>query len=96
MSDDSSTRQRIKQVLVESLNLEGTTPGSIGDDTPLWGEEGLGLDSVDALELVVALEQEYGFKIESEEIGQETLSTVARLEAFVEKLQAENEVRSPA
>lgn len=95
MSSDSSTRQRIKEILVESLNLEGTTPESIGDDMPLWGD-GLGLDSVDALELMVALEQEYGFKIDSEEIGQETLSTVAKLEEFVEKLKADAEVRSPA
>lgn len=93
MSSDSFTRQRIKEILVESLNLEGTTPESIGDDMPLWGD-GLGLDSVDALELMVALEQEYGFKIDSEEIGQETLSTVAKLEEFVEKLKAE--VGSPA
>lgn len=95
MSSDVSTRQRIKEILVESLNLEGTTPESISDDMPLWGE-GLGLDSVDALELVVALEQEYGFKIDSEEIGQETLATVAKLQEFVDKLKAESEVRSPA
>lgn len=95
MSSDSSTRQRIKEILVESLNLEGTTPESIGDDMPLWGD-GLGLDSVDALELIVSLEQEYGFKIDSEEIGQETLSTVAKLEEFVEKLRAEAKLGAEA
>lgn len=87
MPSDSHTRQRIKEILVESLNLESMTPDSIGDDMPLWGE-GLGLDSVDALELMVALEQEYGFKIDSENIDQESLSTVARLEEFVHQLQA--------
>ena len=87
MPSDSSTRQRIKEILVESLNLESMTPETIGDDMPLWGE-GLGLDSVDALELMVALEQEYGFKIDSENIDQESLATVARLEEFVHQLQA--------
>ncbi len=87
MSSAPSTRQRIKQILVESLNLEDTTPEMIGDDMPLWGD-GLGLDSVDALELMVALEQEYGFKIESEELEQEDLATVIRLEEFVDKRRA--------
>ena len=87
MSSDLSTRQRIKEILVESANLEGTAPESIEDDMPLWGD-GLGLDSVDALELMVDLEQEYGFKIDSEEIGQETMSTVAKLAEFVEQLKA--------
>lgn len=83
MSSDASTRQRIKEILVESLNLEGTAPESIGDEDPLWGN-GLGLDSVDALELMIALEQAYDFKIESEELDQESLSNVARLAEYVE------------
>jgi acyl carrier protein len=87
MSSDASTRQRIREILVESLRLEGTTPESIGDESPLWGD-GLGLDSVDALELMVALEQEYGFRIESEEIDLASLANVARLAEFVESLQA--------
>lgn len=87
MSSSESTRQRIKEILVESLHLEGTTPESIGDELPLWGD-GLGLDSVDALELMVALEQEYGFEIESEEIDKATLANVACLAVFVESHQS--------
>lgn len=87
MSSVDSTRQRIKEVLVESLELEGTTPESIGDEAPLWGD-GLGLDSVDALELMVALEQEYGFEIDGEEFDQESLATVARIADFVESNRA--------
>lgn len=87
MSSDSSTRQRLKEILVESLNLEGTTPESIEDDMLLWGD-GLGLDSVDALELMVALEREYGFRIDSDNLEPETFSTVARLEEFVESQRA--------
>ena len=59
MADQTTIRGNLKRLIVESLNLEGLTPESIADDTPLFGQ-GLGLDSVDALELVVALEQEYG------------------------------------
>jgi len=80
-------RTRIKEVIIESLNLEGMTPGAIDDDAQLFGEEGLGLDSVDALELVVALEKAYGIRIDSEEIGQDAFASVSHLEAFVERLQ---------
>ena len=86
------TRDRIKRVIIDSLNLEGMTPSMIEDEAPLFGDgtsgEGLGLDSVDALELVVALEKEYDVRIESEEIGQEAFASVAALEGFVEKLRA--------
>ncbi len=88
MSNSSESRLRIKQILVETLKLEGMAPDAIGDETPLWGEGGLGLDSVDALELMVVLEQEYGVRIEDEEIGQETLANVVSLEALIERLRA--------
>jgi len=87
-----ATRDRIKRVIIESLNLEGMTPAMIGDEAPLFGDgssgDGLGLDSVDALELVVALEKEYDVRIDSEEIGQEAFASVAALEGFVDKLRA--------
>lgn len=84
-TDPAAVRQRIKEILIERLNLEGTTPEMIGDDAVLWGDE-LGLDSVDALELMIALEEEYGFRIDSEEVDQEDLATVARLEKLVREL----------
>ena len=46
---------QIRSLIIESLNLEGMSPEEIADDTPLFGEEGLGLDSIDALELGVTL-----------------------------------------
>lgn len=79
----ATTPERIKRLIVESLNLEGMSPEMIGDETPLFGE-GLGLDSVDALELVVALEKEFGIKIKSQEIGREVFSSVATLSEFIE------------
>jgi acyl carrier protein len=85
-ADSAAVRRRIKEILIERLHLEGTTPEMIDDETLLWGEE-LGLDSVDALELMVALEQEYGFRIDSEEVDQENLATVASLEKFVKSLE---------
>ncbi len=78
-----STQSRIKRLIVESLHLDGVRPEGIGDDQPLFGE-GLGLDSVDALELVVALEKEFGIKIKSQEMGREAFASVDALAAFVE------------
>ncbi|HZN54005.1 MAG TPA: phosphopantetheine-binding protein [Candidatus Polarisedimenticolaceae bacterium] len=74
---------RIKRLLVEKLHLEGLTPESIDDDMPLFGD-GLGLDSVDALELVVALEKEFALRIQSHEVGREAFASVAALAAYVE------------
>lgn len=47
--------QELKAFIIETMNLEDTTPNDIGDDLPLFTDEGLGLDSIDALELVLAL-----------------------------------------
>ena len=82
MSEVVTIQDRIKRLIVESLNLEGMKPEMIEDGTPLFGE-GLGLDSVDALELVVALEKEFGIKIKSQEMGREVFSSVATLSEFI-------------
>jgi acyl carrier protein len=74
--------RRLKEIIVENLNLEGTAPESIADGEALFGD-GLGLDSVDALELVVALEKEYGIKIRSDEIDPQAFATVDSLSRFV-------------
>jgi acyl carrier protein len=83
MSEVQATPFRIKRLIVNSLNLDGIQPETIDDDAPLFGE-GLGLDSVDALELVVALEKEFGIKIKSQELGREVFSSVASLSQFIE------------
>ena len=88
MTEIEQLVQRLKQIIVESLNLDGTEPDSIGDQEPLFGE-GLGLDSVDALELVVALEREYGIKIRSDEIDQSAFANVESLGRFVARCRAE-------
>lgn len=80
--EQSALRTNLKRLIVESLNLEGLTPDEIADDAPLFGQ-GLGLDSVDALELVVALEKEYGLKIQSHEVDKTAFASVANLADFV-------------
>lgn len=88
---DPELKGRIKRLIVERLKLE-MDPEEIGDADPLFGE-GLGLDSIDALELVLGLEQEFGVKIEDEEVGGEALASVDSLAAFVrDKAAAEKPV----
>lgn len=80
--EQAALRANLKRLIVESLNLDGLTPDKIADDTPLFGQ-GLGLDSVDALELVVALEKEYGMRIQSHEVDKTAFASVANLGDFV-------------
>lgn len=72
----------LKRLLVESLHLDGLDPASILDGEPLFGGR-LGLDSVDALELVVALERELGVAIPSDDIGGDAFATVGALAAWL-------------
>ncbi len=83
MTDLSRTelKRKIKTILVERLKLDREAD-SIGDDEALFGPEGLGLDSIDALELVLGVEQELGVKIDNEEVGLEALASVSRLAEF--------------
>ena len=73
---------RLKNLIVEALKLEGVTPAEIADDEPLIGA-GLNLDSIDALELVVRLEKEFGIKIGTSEESRTALASVAKLADFI-------------
>jgi len=57
-----TTKEQLKQILVSDLNLEDMTPEQIPDDSPLFGQ-GLGLDSLDAVELVVIVQRHFGVEI---------------------------------
>ena len=81
---EEAVRTRMKEIIVKSLNLEGMNPSQIGDDEALFGE-GLGLDSVDALEMMVALEKEYGIRIDGHQVGKETFTSVSTLATFVQE-----------
>ena len=82
MPNLDTTIDRMRELIVGSLGLDHVRPEEIDPDEPLFGD-GLGLDSVDALELVVAIEKEFGIKTESEEIGREAFSSVRALATFV-------------
>jgi acyl carrier protein len=82
MADDAQ-KLRIKNMLVEHLHLR-MEADSIGDTAPLFGDEGLGLDSVDAIEMVAGIEQEFGYTFASEDEAREVLKDVDTLAAFLE------------
>jgi acyl carrier protein len=82
MSASRPTIDDLKQMIVQSLQLEGVTPDMIGDEDPLFGS-GLGLDSVDALELVVAMEQRFKIRIKGEDVGREVFASAASLHRFL-------------
>jgi len=73
---------RLKHLIVDTLHLEGVAPDSIKDNEPLMGT-GLSLDSIDALELVVKIEKEFGIKIASSEESRVALASVASLADFI-------------
>ncbi|AXH13862.1 phosphopantetheine-binding protein [Malaciobacter mytili] len=72
-----------KQVLIEGLNLEDITPDDINDSDPLFGDDGLGLDSVDSIELVLIIEKEYGVKIQNPELYNEIFASVENLLKYI-------------
>ena len=77
-----SLKADIKQAIVRCLRLP-ISPGEIGDDTPLFVEEGLGLDSIDVLELVLELERSFGVAIRDEETGAVALRSVNTIHDFI-------------
>jgi acyl carrier protein len=84
MEDPNALKQHIKELMVETLMLQVTT-ADIGDDLPLFGPGGLGLDSVDALQLVVALDKHFGLKIRDPEAAREILRSVSSMAQAVQR-----------
>jgi acyl carrier protein len=76
---------KLKEQIIEALNLEDMTPDDIDSDAPLFGEEGLGLDSIDALELIVLIEKNYGIKLANPAEGKAIFKSVATIADFVSK-----------
>jgi acyl carrier protein len=75
-------RSEIKQLLIQALDLRGKTEADIDDDAPLFGA-GLGLDSLDALELAVALEDRFGVSVPEGEEGRTVFASVTALSEYV-------------
>lgn len=83
----SDLKENLKAQIIEQLNLEDLTPADIQDDAPLFGEEGLGLDSIDALEFIVLLDSNYGIKIADPSQGKEIFQSVNTLADYIAKNQ---------
>ena len=74
--------KNLKLQMIEALNLEGMTPEDIDDNAPIFGE-GLGLDSIDVLELIVLLEKNYGIRLASPAEGKNVFKSVAVMADYV-------------
>lgn len=76
-------KQELKEALIETLNLEEVTPLEIEDAAPLFGDEGLGLDSIDALEIILILERNYGIRIEKPSEGKTIFYSIDTLADYI-------------
>lgn len=85
----NNLHQELKEFIIETMNLEDITAAEIGDEMPLFGDEGLGLDSIDALELVLALKKKYQVVLEANDPAtRENLASVASLARLINSRQA--------
>ena len=79
-SEDLKTR--LKELLISGLRLQDVAPAGIADDQPIF-VDGLGLDSIDALELVVLIEEHFGIAIPDEEVGKKAFASINALAEFI-------------
>ena len=77
-------KDRLKRLIVEELNLEDVAPDEIDDNEPLFGKK-LGLDSIDAVEIVFQVEKTFGVAIKDMKEGRPALQSINSLAAFIEK-----------
>ncbi len=75
-------RAQIKEMLVKNLMLQ-VTPEQIGNELPLFGPDGLGLDSIDALELVVSMEKTFGVGVPNSDVASQALRTVNTIHDYI-------------
>jgi acyl carrier protein len=74
--------EKVKQMIIDSLRIEGMSPDEIDTDAPLFGE-GLGLDSIDALQLVVAMEKEFGVVVPDAATGSKVFASVRSMAGYI-------------
>lgn len=87
--NNMNLESQIKQLIIDSLGLEDITEADIDTDAPLFGDEGLGLDSVDALELGLAVQKAFGFQMDGEKENlREHFASVQTLADFIRSKQA--------
>ena len=85
---EDSLREQLKKIIIEELNLEDIDASEIKGDDQLFGDEGLGLDSLDAVELVVLIQKHFGVEIKDMEEGREALASINSLADFIETRRA--------
>jgi len=85
--DHEELKRKLKELLVSGLRLQDLAPDGIADDQPIF-VEGLGLDSIDALELVVLIEEHFGIAIPDEELGKKAFASINALADFIVAEQA--------
>jgi acyl carrier protein len=78
-------KEDLKKQIIEQLNLEEVTPSDIADDSALFDDSGLGLDSIDALELIVLLEKYHGIQVTNPEEGKEAFKTVSTMADYIRR-----------
>lgn len=78
-----TTVEKLKEILVKDLNLEELTPGDIDENAPLFGE-GLGLDSLDAVELVVVVQKRFGIDIQNMDEAKTAFQSVRSLASYID------------
>jgi len=82
ISDMQDLKYELKKQIIQELNLQDIKPEDIIDDAPLFGD-GLGLDSIDALELVVLMEKYHGVKILDETVGKRVLASINTMAEYI-------------
>lgn len=87
MSVDRELNDELKRILIDALNLDGVTPETIEDDAPLFGE-GLGLDSIDALEIAMAIEKRFQIKVQPDKETKKYFYSIQTLADLVRERRA--------
>jgi acyl carrier protein len=80
--------QELRQELIKQLNLEDMIPADFDENTPLFGE-GLGLDSIDSLELVVLMDRNYGIKLKDPKEGRQVFHSIRTMAEYIQKNRAQ-------
>lgn len=81
---NTELKEKLKSQIILFLNLTDLTPADIKDDEPLFGD-GLGLDSIDSLELIVLLKREYGINIQDPKVGRKVLVDINSMADYIEQ-----------
>lgn len=76
--------EKLKSQIIETLNLEDMEPSDIGENDPLFADDGIGLDSIDALELIVLLNKEYNIQIADPEEGKDVFHSIRTMADYIQ------------